>query len=711
MLTCLCLAIFVPLASASRPHLHTLLLRGVAGSTADRPDWRIATDSKQSEDIQKNHASLVESAARNDHRDAVPVVPATVPSTSSELPGVHDAQVKETDNSALKAQGLSTQSQTAGLADVPLPADNKVSTVKEPMENGKDPTQGDVTKEDLAESSAQAADTHANPMQGAPSESLQVAYPGKPEHLAPTGSDSFSHFFSCKSCKALIDYQGWLQNIQRNANGFEHVLLITLLVVWAICLIWLLTTTAQHFFVPPLIYWSQLLRLRPEVAGATLLAMGNGAPDVFAATAAANKEQIPLALSELIGSNVFVLCMTGGSVVLASKMIWPSADAIHFHSDRFLESILGYCMVMVILALVLHDGVVSTVEAFALPCGYILFVVMLVVRGQGDSEEVGELLHGSQVATDNEQLPSSVCGELSGNEGLPTQQSNQAIMPTTKKQVELPVCHPLAGMQLPKGSDVYSTICFLLAWPTFIARWVTIPSSDGHWDRTRRVLCTLSPTGLFLFLILTGCAFQEVHKLAITWALVLVPAMLGAMIYVSSDDGPQLPRFYPLVTLTAKVSSVIWLYVIATELTAVVESLGRAFYIPPITLGFTSIAWGNACGDLLSCLVMVQRNQSRAAFAAVLAGPIFNNLIGLGVVLVIAAHARGGEIILWESAWPAAVKVPMLAGLASILCAICTMLCMIHFDKKKSTHKWAYAMFASYSIFFGAVVAREFIVE
>ncbi len=53
------------------------------------------------------------------------------------------------------------------------------------------------------------------------------------------------------------------------------------LVLWLLLLVSLLATTADRHFVPPLTAMSAKLQLSPAVAGITLLAVGNGAPDVF----------------------------------------------------------------------------------------------------------------------------------------------------------------------------------------------------------------------------------------------------------------------------------------------------------------------------------------------------------------------------------------------------------------------------------------------
>ena len=60
---------------------------------------------------------------------------------------------------------------------------------------------------------------------------------------------------------------------------------LLLVLLLAVC-ISVLATTSEHFFVPSLSSISELMRLSPAVAGVTLVAFGNGAPDVFTSYAA-----------------------------------------------------------------------------------------------------------------------------------------------------------------------------------------------------------------------------------------------------------------------------------------------------------------------------------------------------------------------------------------------------------------------------------------
>ena len=78
------------------------------------------------------------------------------------------------------------------------------------------------------------------------------------------------------------------------------------LIPWLLMLLLALGSTADNFLMPQLNYLSELLRLRPDVAGVTLLAFGNGAPDVFSAIAVATgntnkKLDLSFMLSDIVG--------------------------------------------------------------------------------------------------------------------------------------------------------------------------------------------------------------------------------------------------------------------------------------------------------------------------------------------------------------------------------------------------------------------------
>eukprot|EP01050_Picozoa_sp_SAG11_P007948 SAG11_NODE_680_length_7781_cov_6.490497_2_plen_93_part_00 len=74
---------------------------------------------------------------------------------------------------------------------------------------------------------------------------------------------------------------------------------------WCI-LVLVLGTTADEYFCPALENLGDWLGLRQRVAAVTLLALGNGAPDVFAVQVALAQGETKLAIGALLGGSLIV---------------------------------------------------------------------------------------------------------------------------------------------------------------------------------------------------------------------------------------------------------------------------------------------------------------------------------------------------------------------------------------------------------------------
>lgn len=75
---------------------------------------------------------------------------------------------------------------------------------------------------------------------------------------------------------------------------------------------------ADEYFSSILSQISQDMGLPPRLGGVTLLALGNGAPDLSSAIAAVRSGNYPLALGALTGGTLFVGCVVAGRIVTVS---------------------------------------------------------------------------------------------------------------------------------------------------------------------------------------------------------------------------------------------------------------------------------------------------------------------------------------------------------------------------------------------------------
>ena len=85
--------------------------------------------------------------------------------------------------------------------------------------------------------------------------------------------------------------------------------------VWALYLFLALGVTADAFFVPCLTRIADNFHLSDNVAGVTLVALGNGAPDIFSAVAAFSAKEestATMAIGSLLGAGMFVIAVVSG---------------------------------------------------------------------------------------------------------------------------------------------------------------------------------------------------------------------------------------------------------------------------------------------------------------------------------------------------------------------------------------------------------------
>ena len=148
-------------------------------------------------------------------------------------------------------------------------------------------------------------------------EPLSVPFEDRCEYVVTTPSCSLEN----QSSAAFINYPKVYYCVARGGN-FLSVLFAFLLIA---LFFHVLATVAECFFCPALAKISVYLKLRDDVAGATLLAFGNGAPDIFAQIAALNDlssneetSGIPLALGAVLGAGMFIAFVVFPSVVLAA---------------------------------------------------------------------------------------------------------------------------------------------------------------------------------------------------------------------------------------------------------------------------------------------------------------------------------------------------------------------------------------------------------
>ncbi|KAL4369723.1 hypothetical protein GQ457_05G026240 [Hibiscus cannabinus] len=486
-------------------------------------------------------------------------------------------------------------------------------------------------------------------------------------------------------CGGLMDYKGFSNqceflkaNPQCSSEGFFDYIkffycgcgefrMVGYLILgfWLAVLFYLLGNTAADYFCCSLEKLSLLLMLPPTVAGVALLPLGNGAPDVFASIAAfLGTDTGGVGLNSVLGGGVFVTCVVVGAVSLC-----VAGKRVQIDKRCFIRDICFFLFTLMSLTMILVIGKVGILGAILFVMIYVIYAISVVaneilwkharklkldvvtpllpVQGslfsQGAEED--SFLYNSLLDVDTEndppQLPSSLPQWMwATNVAI---YSNQFKKTGPLAEERPPWGWTEEGIETNDSLFSCSKLLLLLELPLTVPRRLTIPLvNQESWSKPYAV-ASVSLAPVLVAFLWNSQGDVGSQSQVITWLIsVAAGCTLGVLAYqhTVSDHPPQ--RFLIPWVLGGFFMSIVWFYMIANELVALLVAFGVIFGINPSILGVTILAWGNSMGDLVSnvALAMNGGDSVQIALSGCYAGPMFNTLVGLGISLLLGAWSK-----------------------------------------------------------------------
>lgn len=414
------------------------------------------------------------------------------------------------------------------------------------------------------------------------------------------------------------------------------------LISWLLLLFYLLGTTASDYFSCTLEKLSDVLKLSPAVAGVTLLAVGNGAPDVFSSVAAfvSSDRAASIGFSCVLGGALFITTIVSGTVSLVVSARSIKSGSVKIDLVCFVRDALFLLASAGVLTLILIDGKVFLWEAIVFLGFYGVYAVVVW------TVEVIQTRQARRFSTESTLLETFLAkGDLVSS--LP-----QWSHSPTHLHLHHLVHQELETEDQPSSKLKQYTLLFYkyaIELPLGLPRRLTIPIiEEERWSRPMAVMsCALAPLFVAGAWILDYSDSTKSRWIAasIGGGLAVILALLA---FFNTENSRPPRRFVWLWLTVGFLMSLVWFYLIADEVVATLESLGTTFGIDPAILGLTLLAWGNSVGDLVADLALAcsGRDGVQIAISGCYAGPLFNVVVGLGISMVVACSISNPEPLL-----------------------------------------------------------------
>ncbi|XP_036342749.1 mitochondrial sodium/calcium exchanger protein-like [Rhagoletis pomonella] len=358
--------------------------------------------------------------------------------------------------------------------------------------------------------------------------------------------------------------------------------------------------------------------LNEHLAGVTLLAFGNGSPDLIEAFS--NLGGGDPMFPDLFGAGVYVVLFVAGLILLfyPFELQWNNVlrDACFL---SFGIIYVDYCCV--------SDGVVTRTEA--IPSRDIkndssaLLAANLVKLEQLQAEAGIEILDRTSRMSIDVNITRTMSFDALLNE------PNKDLM---KQFIES--LNPIQRVEWLESGFAGKSYLIVTA-PVLFVLQLFIPVVDYERERHGWSKLLNSIQIPFVPLIVVYALSTNVFLLGLPLCCHTLPITIPIscyMLYTTRTDIP--PNYHQVIALYGVACSILIIYYSSSESVEILRVIGIVTNRSNSFLGCTLQAWGNSIGDLVSTIALARHGYPRMGYAACFGGPFFNSISSFGGVFI-----------------------------------------------------------------------------
>ncbi|XP_034425378.1 sodium/potassium/calcium exchanger 2-like isoform X7 [Hippoglossus hippoglossus] len=388
-----------------------------------------------------------------------------------------------------------------------------------------------------------------------------------------------------------------------------------------------LAIVCDEFFVPALTVITEKLTISDDVAGATFMAAGGSAPELFTSIIGVFISHSNVGIGTIVGSAVFNILFVIGMCAIFSKEIlnltwWPLFRDVSF-----------YILDLILLIIFFLDNIISMWESITLLSGYAAYVIFMKFNSSMEGF-VKRCMNNNQVVEVAVQPKARPRLQRGGSSAS----LHNSLMRNSIFQLMIHTLDPLSEGKFREKASILHKIAKKKCQVEDSEKANGVASrSDKNLPNSSSVEVEVTPP-------MNGTAGQEGETaedeeeedqpLSLSWPetnrkrltyLLIIPIVLPLWLTLPDVRKPTAKKFFPISFL----GSITWIAGFSYLMVWWAHQVGETIGITEEIMGLTILAAGTSIPDLITSVIVARKGLGDMAVSSSVGSNIFDITVGL----------------------------------------------------------------------------------
>lgn len=380
---------------------------------------------------------------------------------------------------------------------------------------------------------------------------------------------------------------------------------IILHIIGILYMFYALALVCDHYFVPTLDVIIEKFDISADVAGATFMAAGGSAPELFTSVIGVFIAVSDVGIGTIVGSAVF------NTLFVIAACAFASAKALQLTAWPLIRDTTFYSIALIVLVIFFGDDQITWWEALTLFLWYFAYVIFMKFNGTLETKflEIFPSLKAPEEETDRgDKLPA----------GFKWNPHRKPLLGLMREKVETP------GSE---GTEMKTAVVGLEGLKVTLQQGDTAEEGEKLNPKEEKVDDEEKGTGKddneeYVDFIRSGPQRGIVSK---TLWFIALPLMFLMRITIPDPQDPKRQKFFPLAFIMSIIWIAVYSYFMVWWVTITADTIG----ISDTVMGLTFLAAGTSVPDLITSVLVAKEGKGDMAVSSSIGSNLFDVTVGL----------------------------------------------------------------------------------